>query len=36
MRRSGSWPGAVHEAAVDVARTRARRRVEVAAAATGA
>jgi DNA-binding SARP family transcriptional activator/WD40 repeat protein len=35
-RRSGGWPGAVHDAAVDAARERAMRRVEVAAAATGA
>ena len=35
-RRSGGWPGAVHDAAIDAARERAMRRVEVAAAATGA
>ncbi|WP_345203414.1 BTAD domain-containing putative transcriptional regulator [Fodinibacter luteus] len=33
--RTGGWPGAVHEAAVDVARARAVQRVEVAAATTG-
>ena len=33
--RSGGWPGAAHEAAVDVARNLAAQRVEVAAAATG-
>ena len=33
--RSGGWPGAVHEAAVDAARALAVQRVEVAAAATG-
>ena len=35
-RRSGGWPGAVHDAAVDAARERAMRRVQAAAAATGA
>ena len=35
-RRSAGWPGAVHDAAIDAARERAMRRVEVAAAATGA
>ena len=34
-RRSGGWPGAVHDAAIDAARERAMHRVEVAAAATG-
>ena len=34
-RRSGGWPGAVHDAAVDAARERAMRRVEVAVAASG-
>jgi DNA-binding SARP family transcriptional activator/WD40 repeat protein len=33
--RTGGWPGRVHEAALDIARTRAARRVEVAAAAAG-
>ena len=33
--RTGGWPGAVHEAAVDAARRHAVHRVEVAAAATG-
>ena len=36
LRRSGGWPGAVHEAVVDAARARAMRRVELAAVATGA
>jgi DNA-binding SARP family transcriptional activator/WD40 repeat protein len=35
-RRSGGWPGAVHDAAVDAARERAMRGVQAAAAATGA
>ena len=34
-RRSGGWPGAVHDAAIDAAREGAMRRVEVAVAATG-
>ncbi len=33
--RSGGWPGAVHEAAMDAARALAVHRVEVAAATTG-
>ena len=33
--RSGGWPGAVHEAAMDAARALAAQRVEVAAATTG-
>ncbi|HEU5241601.1 MAG TPA: BTAD domain-containing putative transcriptional regulator, partial [Ornithinibacter sp.] len=33
--RSGGWPGAVHEAALDAARALAVQRVEVAAAVTG-
>jgi DNA-binding SARP family transcriptional activator/WD40 repeat protein len=32
QRRSGGWPGAVHDAAVDAARDRARLKVEIAAA----
>ena len=35
LARSGRWPGAVHDAAADVARTRARRLVEAAVAVTG-
>ena len=35
LSRTGGWPGAVHEAALDVARTRAAARVEVAAATAG-
>ena len=36
LARSGGWPGAVHDAAADIARTRARRLVEAAVVATGA
>lgn len=35
LERSGGWPGAVHEAALEVARDRATRRVEVAAGTVG-
>lgn len=35
LQRSGGWPGAVHEAALEAARERATRRVEVAAGAVG-
>jgi DNA-binding SARP family transcriptional activator/WD40 repeat protein len=35
LARTGGWPGAVHEAALDAARERAVQRVEVAAATTG-
>jgi len=36
LARSGGWPGAVHAAAADIARTRALHLVEAAVAATGA
>lgn len=35
LERSGGWPGAVHQAALEAARERATRRVEVAAGAVG-
>ncbi|HET6949005.1 MAG TPA: BTAD domain-containing putative transcriptional regulator, partial [Acidimicrobiales bacterium] len=35
LSRSGGWPGAVHDAAADVARARARRQVEAAVAISG-
>ncbi|WP_438853730.1 nSTAND1 domain-containing NTPase [Agromyces sp. M3QZ16-3] len=35
LERSGGWPGAIHAAALEAARERAMRRVEVAAGALG-